>query len=158
MYAFASSALAERCFYYSPDTNYERDGILVSPSPPPPPAVVYSTHRERFAFPPRLGEDSIDSALEESSYFAYFAVMSPFFTGSLRDGWYEKSGDRRERRRKEDAARSRGIKKQGSRVSINDTKEGLGLSEGRLKVPRALPQDKSRERSRHIAIDTRGYV
>jgi len=127
-------------------------------SPPPPPAVVYSTHRERFAFPPRLGEDSIDSALEESSYFAYFAVMSPFFTGSLRDGWYEKSGDRRERRRKEDAARSRGIKKQGSRVSINDTKEGLGLSEGRLKVPRALPQDKSRERSRHIAIDTRGYV
>jgi len=29
------------------------------------------------------------------------------------------------------------------------------VSEGRLKVPRALPQDESRERSRHIAIDTR---
>lgn len=40
-------------------------------------------------------------------------------------------------------------------VSINDIRGIRRVRRGRLKVSRVLPQDKSRERTRHIAIDTR---
>jgi len=120
----------ERCFYYSADTNYERDGILIWPPLPAPPLHPLSPFI-------RLIDDERNSRiplipLEESCRRLFRRVALFALLDRCAIQVDEESGDRGWRHK--DAAGTRRIKKQGSTqglsrtVSINDTNEGLGVS------------------------------